>query len=424
MTVPAHNLYDFIHQVTENRFWLMYFYPWGSKNLSNLIDYIGDIDMLNSASGIPETGRVAVKILPDTFQDFRWTKALQPVVLCHDQEPLNYDLYQVGSEYFDKCEHLPISPKNIDLNLRYKCSESWQKYWILLHSEINSQQLAKYESTGRYLGAYWWSHAVIARDWYRYAEHDCRLSDHDTTSCVFLIYCRDTNGSRQYRTRFLASIDGNLANHCQIGSFLDQHTTSDSSAEYNVHDFTHSMISVVLETVFDDNRIHLTEKTLRPIACGHPFILAAGPGSLSILRHYGFQTFSPWIDESYDNITDPDQRLACILKEMHRLVNLPAHDLQNVIDRCREISNHNKAVFFSDAFFAQVIGELIENIQRANCKANNQLDPTPWIHDYFLQENTTQLPAGLATLVNSLLEQDQGHDHGLDDKSRTNGHDV
>jgi hypothetical protein len=48
----------------------------------------------------------------------------------------------------------------------------------------------------------------------------------------------------------------------------------------------------VAETVFD-TRIHLTEKTLRPIACGHPFILAAGPGSLKYLQTYGFRTFSP-----------------------------------------------------------------------------------------------------------------------------------
>jgi hypothetical protein len=48
----------------------------------------------------------------------------------------------------------------------------------------------------------------------------------------------------------------------------------------------------------------LTEKALRPIACGQPFILAATPGSLQYLRSYGFKTFSGYIDETYDTIQE------------------------------------------------------------------------------------------------------------------------
>lgn len=368
----------------------MYFYPWGSKNLTSLIDLIVDSDALQSCGGIAVKDRLAVQTMPTRFHDYGAVKMLQPVLLCHDQEPLCHDLYQDGSAYVDEIKShvlqygVTISARNSDLNLRYVHSGSWQKYWILLHSEINSDQLAKYESSGRFMGAYWWSHAVIALDWYRYAQHDHGLAGECTDPRLFLIYCRDSSGSRQYRQRFLAGIDPVLANHCQIGSFHKKDSTADCSAEYTVADHVQTMISVVLETVFDDNRIHLTEKTLRPIACGHPFLLAAGPGSLAVLQRYGFQTFSPWIDESYDAVSDPDQRLACITREMRRLADLPGDDLKKIVDNCRNIAQHNKARFFSKDFFNQVVQELKLNVATAHSMANNKIDTQYWINNVII----------------------------------------
>jgi hypothetical protein len=104
-----------------------------------------------------------------------------------------------------------------------------------------------------------------------------------------------------------------------IDQFLDNKFSSAASADYDPNDFINSEISVILETVFDDRRIHLTEKTLKPIACGHPFILAAGPGALEYIRSYGFKTFAPYIDESYDQETDSLKRLEKIEQSNFRL---------------------------------------------------------------------------------------------------------
>ena len=78
----------------------------------------------------------------------------------------------------------------------------------------------------------------------------------------------------------------------------------------------------MLETLFDDTRWHLTEKSLRPSACGKPFMLAATAGSLQYLRSYGFKTFSGLIDESYDLIVEPHLRLQSIAQEMQRISQL------------------------------------------------------------------------------------------------------
>lgn len=433
MSVPVHNLYDFIHHLTEKKMWLLYFFPWGCKNLTNLTDYIINEEMLNGPSGIPIENRIAENLLPPEYHNIQWVKSTQPILLCHDQEPLNYDLYLDGSDYIHEIKewlddrNTPNSPKNSNFNLRSKSSDSFQKTWILLHSEINSSQLEKYESTGRFIGAYWWSHAIIARDWYRFAEHDTRLLDLQKDQSLFLIYCRDSTGSRQYRSRFLSGLDPQVRSKSQIGSFESKKISSESSAEYHYQDFIRSKISVVLETIFEDNRIHFTEKTLRPIACGHPFILAAGHNSLELLRSYGFKTFSPWINESYDKIENPESRLIAIHQEMARLSSLDDVSLGHLIDQCRVIAQYNKQVFFSNEFFQQVSTELKTNVKIALEKTKNSLDPVPWMNNYLWNRREiidVQLPGNLKRIVNDLLEQNHRHQHSLDDKSGADGNDV
>jgi hypothetical protein len=45
----------------------------------------------------------------------------------------------------------------------------------LSHSEKNSQELELYEQND-FIGVYYWSHALIARDWFRYAKLDPLLT--------------------------------------------------------------------------------------------------------------------------------------------------------------------------------------------------------------------------------------------------------
>jgi hypothetical protein len=122
---------------------------------------------------------------------------------------------------------------------------------------------------------------------------------------------------------------------------------------------------VVLETVFDDSRIHLTEKTLRPIACGHPFLLAAGPGSLEYLRSYGFQTFAPWIDETYDQEINSVKRLQKIINSMKKINDLSPADFDQFLIETKRIAEFNKTHFFSDAFEQQITTELKDNLINA-----------------------------------------------------------
>ena len=155
-------------------------------------------------------------------------------------------------------------------------------------------------------------------------------------------------------------------NNKQIESFISQNTApSWSSANYDTNDYAQAGIEVVLETLYDDSRNHLTEKTLRPIACGKPFMLASTPYSLSYLRDYGFKTFDGLIDESYHTITDPLQRLHAVVKEMQRISNLDLQEKILLWTQLYEIADYNKQHFFSDKFHTFVVDEFVSNFRVA-----------------------------------------------------------
>jgi hypothetical protein len=151
----------------------------------------------------------------------------------------------------------------------------------------------------------------------------------------------------------------------QLIKISDNTQPSSSSADYCSKDFVTTDISVVLETVAADTKIHLTEKTLRPIACGHPFMLVAGPGALDYLKSYGFKTFSPYIDESYDQEPDIAKRLQLVAKEMVRIQNLDSSRKTRMFRQLKKIANYNKKHFFSNNFFNSVHQELINNLSTA-----------------------------------------------------------
>lgn len=89
--------------------------------------------------------------------------------------------------------------------------------------------------------------------------------------------------------------------------------------------FTHkdmwqkSYFSLVSETSSSDDWIFITEKIIRPIIYFHPFILWGNPGTLEVLRSYGFETFPEFFDEDYDNIYNEEKRLNAVINNLEKL---------------------------------------------------------------------------------------------------------
>ena len=394
MSVPLDRLYNFLHDVVDHDITIYRFAPHGSKKLEDLVPLI---------------------------QSKSWAKEMvTPQAIFHDQEPLNFDYWDpndfalIWNQYVDKSHsdllYLESSQINhqISLHLRGLVHTNLYDHVLLVHSEKNSKEVDTYSKNG-FLPVYYWSHAVIAADWFRYAEHDPVL-DYNTVTFTkdFLIYNRAWSSTREYRLTFDDRlVQARLASYCRTsfapvdsGVHYSQHkfvnpdlaivrtdlekmlppNTHDShaSADYNNLDYAQTGMEIVLETLFDDSRLHLTEKSLRPIACGKPFMLVATAGSLKYLRSYGFETFSNLIDESYDLETDPVARLTAVIQEMTRISALNPSDKIVLWNQLHRIAERNKQRFFSDKWQASIIQEYVDNMNHALITMNQNCTGKHW----------------------------------------------
>lgn len=391
MSVPLEKLYNFLHKIVNDDIVIYHWSLHGSRNLG---------DLVCSNANRSWEGLSTEEIVKRAMYDYT-----TPPVIFHDQEPLNYRYW--NKEDFITAFYNSRPPgfkfaQNIDdwlASLHLRCClfrpNNFFQNTILVHSEKNSKELENYEHNN-FIGVYYWCHALIARDWFRCAEHDPELAvDFGNIKYDFLIYNRAWTGTREYRLKFAEMLvncdlvnnsnvrfnpnDGecNYKNHVfsnselgltrqDIESFYQLNThDSAASADYNATDYAQSAIEVVLETLFDDTRLHLTEKTLRPIATGRPFMLAATPGSLKYLQSYGFQTFAPYINEDYDTCDSPKERLDMITKEMQRISALGAEQKQQLWRELYKIANYNQQLFFSKQWHDAIIEEYQVNMQDA-----------------------------------------------------------
>ena len=91
----------------------------------------------------------------------------------------------------------------------------------------------------------------------------------------------------------------------------------------------------------------ITEKTNKPIACCKPFIAFSTPYFLEDVRQLGFETFSPYINESYDLETDNQKRLNMIVDEIERITNLPVDEYSTLVENCHSIAVRNQQKLLS-----------------------------------------------------------------------------
>ena len=91
----------------------------------------------------------------------------------------------------------------------------------------------------------------------------------------------------------------------------------------------------------NDDSIYLTEKIWKDIICFHPFLLVSNSGSLKQLRKLGYKTFSPFIDESYDDEEDFDIRSKMLLSEVNRLCKMSKTQLLDWYVKQSDILIHN-----------------------------------------------------------------------------------
>ena len=102
---------------------------------------------------------------------------------------------------------------------------------------------------------------------------------------------------------------------------------------------------VITETVYDDQRIHITEKTFKPIVLQQPFLMIGNRGALKYLREYGFQTFGDIWDESYDDL-DAQHRIAAVADICQDITSWSESQQKQAQIQIADVVRHNHDWFY------------------------------------------------------------------------------
>jgi hypothetical protein len=306
-------------------------------------------------------------------------------VLFYDQEPLWNDNLGAGYDAGFRSHH------SIDKFLK-----------ILANSERS--YIKKQICRDRHmLDWYYFYHGFAALDWYRDAQY---IHQDQDINNAFISFNHIISHDRSYRIALLARLidrdivhRGHISWHANIDKTMQEVTNPHNflsdisrqlchdilkhcttlpwkidqviangnlSAHFGYHEYCtwqRSLLHVVNETVFYQSKLHLTEKTFKPIIAQRPFVLVAAPGNLAYLRSYGFRTFAPWINESYDDIQDPDLRLDAIANEIARFAKMNPNELKDMHRDMQSILIFNKKHFFGE-FRRIIVDELVNNFDQ------------------------------------------------------------
>jgi hypothetical protein len=336
-------------------------------------------------------------------------------IFFYDQEPLIGELSEPYLNVFtwtnnyavdeivlkNKNNNLPygINPVNEDtMSILLADYNRIYKQGILVTSEF-SNDVDNCLNVNNLKSLYYFFHGFAALDWYRgfyalnYSKQIIKEYKYD-----YITFNRLVSNDRSYRCYFISKLaEELLLEHGQVsfGLATEQASWQEEIADVNTklstkavnHIKLHlpstslvidnervlgsasadiprcandSFWHVVTETVFYYDKLHLTEKTFKPIVMKQPFMLLGAVGNLAYLKSYGFKTFEGIIDESYDTIVDNDQRIEAVVRQIAWYCALTAEEKQQVIEAIAPIVEYNFHHFYGE-FKHIITRELLDN---------------------------------------------------------------
>ncbi len=203
---------------------------------------------------------------------------------------------------------------------------------------------------------FWYNESL----WYRYLGYNQYQPQRDYHYRALM----PMNRCKPHRTDFLRRIDltGMLWSYVEAGTQLPNDgdmTNWDTQRNMNPDWYNHSYVSMVVETFVRPGSKYtptfITEKTVKPLAFYHPFIVYGNRGTLDKLHSWGFETWDNLWDESYDQIVDVNARRDTVINLLGS-VTIQPHDAET-----QRRLEHNHCLFFDQQkVHAGIIKDIIE----------------------------------------------------------------
>jgi hypothetical protein len=118
--------------------------------------------------------------------------------------------------------------------------------------------------------------------------------------------------------------------------------TNDDDTRFNADFLNASLIYVITETVAEYPYPYYSEKTWRAMFTGRPFMMVNARYSLKKLQELGFETFSDWWDESYDEKESAADRIASMVLTLKSLAGLSKKELRELNQDMLPVIQHNQ----------------------------------------------------------------------------------
>jgi hypothetical protein len=315
-------------------------------------------------------------------------------VFCFDQEPLILDLHK---STFNSVDQRNTMVRTLDNN-----ENSWVRHrGVVVTSELNSDNIDFICKQYELRPFYYFFHGWAALDWYRgyNRTHLITPINERLITKTFFSANRIIGGLRQHRVLMLYHFQrlGLMDNWISASDVCPVEKThiSEIAKQYQhiypdivdvintialpklfpgedqpkmsscwldqFEPCAESLLYHITETVYTGRRLHLTEKTFKPIALGMPFVMSGTAGSLKYLRSYGFKTFDGIWDESYDEETDDIRRAEQVASLLKSLDELPVEGKQDLFKMAIPIIEHNWKHFYNGGF-EELLWHELENM--------------------------------------------------------------
>jgi hypothetical protein len=114
------------------------------------------------------------------------------------------------------------------------------------------------------------------------------------------------------------------------------------------------LIDIVVESHVNGNTFFPTEKTVRPMLLGKPFLAFASADYLAYLRQMGFRTFSDFWDEDYDGY-EGGERLIRMLTTIDTISSLSNTQRETMFWDMQYTLQHNRKLLFDRKYNNKII---------------------------------------------------------------------